>query len=96
MPKTSLSVPAGFAFSAGGSIELRAGDAGLTIDSAEDKVSFMGDFDITRDARGLALAQSLSQLLDGALLVLKTDKAAGRLPDVLSLLAPTVHQNPFA
>lgn len=96
MPKRKLDIPADFAFSAGGSIELPVGDGSLTIESAEDRVSFMRDFDITRDANGLALADSLVVILAQAILKLRTDLAAGKLPDKMTLIAPTVRPNPFA
>ncbi|ABD72006.1 hypothetical protein Rfer_4320 (plasmid) [Rhodoferax ferrireducens T118] len=95
MPKTSLPIPDDFAFSAGQSIELPAGDGSLTIESALDNVAFMRDFDISRDAKGLALAESLTAILAQIVHVLKADQAAGKLPDVMPLIAPTARKNPF-
>lgn len=95
MPKTSFKLPPGFAFSAGGSIEFTSGDYGLTVESGVDKVCFMREFDITRDAKGLALAEVLSTLLEQTLSVLRADQAAGKLPAVLELIEPTFHKNPF-
>lgn len=95
MPKTLPAIPTDFVFSAGGSIEFPVGDASLTVESAEDRVSFMRDFDITRDAHGLALAQSLCAILAQTIVVLQADQAAGTLPKVLSVIEPTVRKNPF-
>ena len=95
MPKALHTISPDFAFSAGGSIELPAGDASLTVESALDRVKFMSDFDITRDARGLALAEFVAAILEKTIAVLKADQAVGKLPDVLSLIEPSIRSNPF-
>lgn len=93
------SISPGFAFSAGSSIDMPNGSAGegtTTIESAEDRVTIQGGFVITRDLRGLELAQALLTLAQGAVGVLKRDQAAGSLPKVLTLDQPTLRDNPFA
>ncbi len=95
MPRTSLPIPDDFAFSAGQSIELSAGDGSLTVESALDRVAFMRDFDISRDAKGLALAECLTVILAQIVNILNADQAAGKLPDVMPLIAPTERKNPF-
>ena len=95
MPKALHTLSPDFAFSAGGSIELPSGDASLTVESALDRVKFMSDFDITRDARGLDLAEAVAAILVRTIDVLKADQAVGKLPDVLTLIAPTQRDNPF-
>ena len=85
-----------FAFTAGGSVSLVAGAGALVIESSEDKVSFMSDFDITRDAAGLALARNVVDVLLGAIQVLNDDKKAGRLPQEVVLQKPVVKANPLS
>jgi hypothetical protein len=86
-----------FAFSPGGSMSLVAGDETITIESAEDKIAIMGgSLSISRDAQGLALAQALATVFADAVKVMQADKAAGNLPETLTLLKPTVRANPFA
>lgn len=85
-----------FAFSAGDSVELTLPQQGtLTVESAQDRVCFMRDFDITRDAVGLALAESILAIVAQAVGVLKADQAAGTLPTELELTVPVVRPNPF-
>lgn len=84
------------AFTPGASVEIPTGTGSLTIESAEDKISFMSDFDITRDEKGLALAQALAIVLAGAIQALKQDQAAGQLPAVMSFEKPTIKPNPLA
>ena len=83
-------------FSPGDSVALTSGDLSVTVESAEDKVSFTTDMpDITRDARGLHIAQALLLVLTTTVRVMEADLAAGKLPDQLALIAPTVRANPF-
>lgn len=65
IPSFVPAIPNKFSFSAGGSIDLFHGDDGasVTIESAEDKVTFSGNLDITRDLHGLALAQAMMTVL---------------------------------
>lgn len=86
-----------FAFTAGGSVELPSGNegGGLTVESAEDQVSFTSDFNIKRDASGLALARDLVDIILGAIQTMKDDQQAGRLPHSLQPLKPTVKSNPL-
>ena len=84
------------AFSAGGSVTLTHGDAELTLESSNDQLSVMSDFNITRDAAGLALALDVVDVLLGAIATMKADKKAGSLPDVLTVNKPTVRNNPLA
>lgn len=75
--------PKSFAFSAGGSIELDAGSGSLTVESAEDRMSFMQSFDITRDQQGLELALSLAAVLAQTIDAMQEDQAKGALPKKL-------------
>ena len=83
------------AFSEGGSIELAADAGPLVIESAEDKISFMSDFDIGRDAKGLALAKSLMAILAGAVACMERDQGAGQLPETRVLAMTTTRPNPL-
>lgn len=92
-------IPAGFAFSEGGCIELACGpgDAdSLTLDSAQDRLRLGGAISITRDRQGLALAHALLQVLEQSVQVLQADEVAGRLPEAVALEKPIEHDNPFA
>lgn len=95
-------VPVNFPFSPGGSIELPSGqsragsEVSVSIESAEDKITFAGNFVITRDLKGLALAQAMLSVLQGSVQVLMADLASGRLPDALPIESPTERDNPFA
>lgn len=83
-------------FSSGDSVELVFGDSRLTVESSDDKVCFTTDIpDIRRDAQGLRMAQALLTVLAATVHVLEADLAAGKLPDQLALIAPTVRANPF-
>lgn len=84
-----------FAFSAGGSLILKACPSVLSVESAEDQVSFMSDFNITRDAVGLALARDLLSILLGAIQTLEADQKSGTLPPVLALRAAMAKGNPL-
>lgn len=87
-----------FAFTAGRSVELPSGNegGGLTVESAEDQVSFTSDFNIKRDASGLALARDLVDILLGAIQTMKEDQQASRLPQILTSKKATVRDNPLA
>lgn len=85
-----------FAFTAGGSLDLKAGDGTLTIESSVDQLSIMSDFNITRDAAGLELARNMVDVLLGAIQTLKDDQQAGRLPQTLSVKKAVVRDNPLA
>lgn len=89
-------VPVNFAFSEGGSVDLPTGDDLLTIESAQDTISFSGSFTLTRDQRGLALAQAVLTVLKGSVEQMQSDLAAGRLPETLVLEKPTERDNPFS
>lgn len=93
---TNPTLPKSFAFSAGGSIELDAGSGSLTVESAEDRISFMQSFDITRDQQGLDLAVSLASVLAQAIDAMQADQAKGALPKKLELTGLTVKPNPLA
>ena len=88
------SIPASFAFS-DRSVELPGKNDGVTVESAEDKISFSGNFDITKDVRGLELARALSIILQQSIDLLVKEQAAGNLPQVLKLQKPTERPNPF-
>jgi hypothetical protein len=64
-------------FSAGDATSLKTFADNLEIESSEDSVSFMSDFDITRDYVGLALAIQLKSILDATVIQLQADEAAG-------------------
>lgn len=87
-----------FAFTPGDSVELPAaasGEASVTVESAEDRISFMSSVTITRDAAGLALAEQMASILTGAIGIMQDDKTAGKLPDALALIKPTIRANPL-
>jgi predicted ATP-dependent Lon-type protease len=84
--------PKNFAFSAGGSISYASG---LTVESSEDKLVIIGGMTITRDVKGLKLAQSMAQLLFDAVKMMEQDQAAGNLPEEIAVIAPTVRANPL-
>ena len=98
VPSFAPAIPNKFSFSAGGSIDLFHGDDGasVTIESAEDKVTFSGNLDITRDLHGLALAQAMMTVLQDCIAVLKEDMAAGHLPEFIAIEKPTIRENPFS
>lgn len=82
-------------FSAGDTMSLKTADGKLEIESSEDIVSFMSDFNITRDRVGLALATQLKSILDATVIQLQVDEVGGHLPDHLTVKAPTVKANPL-
>ena len=85
-----------FAFTAGGSVALKTGDSDLTVESAQDQLSFMSDFNITRDAVGMALARDLVDILLGAIQTMKEDQQNGHLPQTLPLKKAILRANPLA
>lgn len=95
MPETNTTPSPDMAFSPGASIDLPTATGTLTIESSEDRLSFMSDFDITRDAKGLELAESIAKVMANAIAVLKLDLAAGTLPEILELIKPTQGKNPL-
>lgn len=92
---TNQTLPDVFAFSEGGSIALEAGTYSLTVESAQERVSFMQTFDITRDQHGLALAEALAAILAQAIDAMREDLIKGHLPKTLKLAKPTVRSNPL-
>jgi hypothetical protein len=82
-------------FSAGDTMSLKTSVGKLEVESSEDSVSFMSDFDITRDRLGLALAIQLKSILDATVIQLQADEAAGHLADHLAMKAPAVKANPL-
>lgn len=99
MPNNSnpelFTIPPHFAFSPSGSIDIPTQGELLTIDSSEDKISFLSDFDINRDQQGLQVAQALLRILQSSIAVMQADMAVGNLPPVLSLNNPSIKKNPF-
>ena len=67
----------------------------LSIENRLDRVSLYGSIDLTHDAEGLALALRLKGILDGVVSVLEGDKAAGVLPDKITVAATDEVENPF-
>ncbi|OQX09454.1 MAG: hypothetical protein BWK73_22855 [Thiothrix lacustris] len=67
----------------------------LSIENRLDRVSLYGSIDLTHDAEGLALALRLKGILDGVVSVLEGDKAAGVLPDKITVAATDDVENPF-
>jgi hypothetical protein len=84
-----------FGFSAGRSVTFKNGASDLTVESAEDQISVMSGFNITRDAAGLSLARDLVDIFLGAIQTLKDDQQAGRLPQEFVAKAPVVRDNPL-
>lgn len=94
--QTQIQIPKDFAFSDGLCVDLPHKDTSLTIESAADRVTVLRNFEITRDAKGLALALEMAQVLAQCISVLKAEQEAGKLPASLELVAPTVRDNPFS
>ena len=65
----------------------------LTIENRVDRISLMGDVELTKDQRGLLLAKKLKAVLDAAVLALEAEKAS--LPPSVATLAATKVRNPF-
>ena len=67
----------------------------FSIENRLDRVALFGSIDITRDQEGLAQALRLKGILDGVVSVLEGDKAAGVLPDKITVAATDEVENPF-
>ena len=65
---------------------------GLTIENHVDRVTLMGDVELTKDKKGLALARELKALLDATVAALEADKA---LPEAVKVEPPQKVRNPF-
>lgn len=65
----------------------------LSIENRVDRLRVHGDADITRDRRGLAIAQRLKAVLDATVRALEAD---GALPDEVRTTPPRQVANPFA
>ena len=65
---------------------------GLTIENHVDRVTLMGDVELTKDKKGLALARELKALLDATVAALEADKA---LPEAVKVEPPQKVKNPF-
>lgn len=65
----------------------------LTIENREDRVSFYGSLDITRDQAGLVNALALKALFDSIVGALQTEKD---LPVSVQIIEPQIIVNPFA
>lgn len=66
---------------------------GLTVESAEDRVSLHGSLDLTRDQAGLAKARKLRDYLGALVEALESDP---HLPKVTPVDAPVLKANPLA
>lgn len=64
----------------------------LSIENRVDRLRLHGDADLTRDRRGLALAQRLKAVLDATVRALEADPA---LPDAIRIDEPPTVDNPF-
>ena len=65
----------------------------LSIENRVDRISLMGDLEITRDQHGLLLARQLKRVIDAALRVLESEKES--LPATVAIIPPTNVRNPF-
>ena len=63
----------------------------LMIENRTDRISIMGNIDITRDKAGLRDARALKQLLDDVLAVLEREA----LPDQIKISETKSVKNPF-
>jgi hypothetical protein len=63
----------------------------LAIENRTDRISLMGDLDITRDKAGLRDARALKTLLDEVLAVLEGED----LPEKIAIAATKTTKNPF-
>lgn len=70
---------------------LQLGD--LTVENHEDKVSFFGSFDLTKDKVGLLHTQALYDFLGTILTSLKNE---AQLPDAIEVKKTKTVENPFA
>ena len=68
----------------------------FNIENRLDRVSLFGSLDVTHDAAGLELALKLKIILDGLVLVLTDEQAAGSLPDRITTNPTDEADNPFA
>ena len=66
----------------------------LTIENRVDRISLMGDVELTKDQRGLLLAKKLKAVIDATVLALEAEK--GTLPASVATNPPTKVRNPFA
>ena len=64
----------------------------LSIENRVDRVTLMGDVELTRDRKGLALARHLKAVLDATVKALEADKA---LPEEVPVEKPRTVKNPF-
>lgn len=67
--------------------------ANLTIENRVDRVSLMGDVELTKDQRGLLLARKLKVVIDATVLALEAEKESS--PATVMTIAPTKLRNPF-
>ncbi len=81
-------------FSEGDSVTFKNGD--LTVESSDNQLSFMSDFNIRRDQKGLAFARELQSLLNATVQRLEVDEKNGKLPEVLAEGHTTMQPNPLA
>ncbi len=88
-------IPDDFAFSEGGSLQIGSGKNAVTVESSADRIVFMSDFEITRDADGLTSARQMAHILARAIAKLEGDQKSSDLPDKLSPSAPTIKGNPL-
>ena len=65
----------------------------LSIENRVDRISLMGDVELTKDQRGLLLAKKLKVVIDAAVLALEREK--GTLPASVATIATTKVRNPF-
>ena len=64
----------------------------LAIENRVDRVTLHGDVELTKDKKGLALAQQLKAVLDATVKALEADKA---LPEAVQVEKPRTVKNPF-
>ena len=65
----------------------------LAIENRTDRLTLMGDVELTRDKQGLQLAKQLQAVINDAV---KTLEAQADLPDEVVVEAPQKMKNPFA
>jgi len=68
---------------------------GLTIENRTDRVSLYGSIDITRDAAGLIVAETLKSVLDDIVAVLTKERASNTLPERVPGGSSDEVPNPF-
>ena len=64
----------------------------FSIENRVDRVTLMGDIELTKDKKGLALAKQLKAVLDATVKALEADKA---LPEEVQVEKPRSVKNPF-